>query len=141
MPVDERVLQVVMEWVVKAENDLKTAAFILTLGAESPTDTACFHAQQCVEKYLKAMLIFCGTQFPKTHDIERLVGLLPQDVLSSWALEEQRRLTQYATVTRYPGAYEPITLREARRAVRIARSVRKAIRTLLPKKILRERPR
>ena len=47
---------VAAEWVLKAENDLKAAAQVLKLGAECPTDTVCFHAQQCAEKYLKACL-------------------------------------------------------------------------------------
>ena len=37
---------VIREWLVKADNDLLTAAHTLTFGAEYPTDTVCFHAQQ-----------------------------------------------------------------------------------------------
>jgi len=32
-------------------------------------DSACFHAQQCAEKYLKARLQEAGLAFPKTHDL------------------------------------------------------------------------
>jgi hypothetical protein len=46
-------------------------------------------------------------------------------------------LTDYATVTRYPGDYEPIPLSEARKAVAIVRRFRKQIRALLPKEALR----
>lgn len=46
-------------------------------------------------------------------------------------------VTEYATVTRYPGNYEDISLSEARASVRIARRVRKHIRALLPKEVLR----
>jgi len=49
MPGRDTLLAVVREWVVKAENDLKTAAHTLKLKEECPTDTVCFHAQQCVE--------------------------------------------------------------------------------------------
>lgn len=137
MPESEQIVTVSREWVIKAENDLKTAAHTLKLGGECATDTVCIHAQQCVEKYLKAVLVLHAVEFPKTHDIEKLVYLLPRGVLSSWVLEEQRRLTHYATVTRYPGDYETIPLGEARGAVRIARRVRKEIRSLLPKPVLR----
>jgi hypothetical protein len=44
-------------------------------------------------------------------------------------------LTRYATVTRYPGDYEPITLTEARRAVTLARRVRRQVQRLLPKAV------
>ena len=33
------------------------AVHTLKLGADGPTDTVCFHAQQCIEKYLKALLV------------------------------------------------------------------------------------
>ena len=52
---------------------------------------------------------------------------------------EQRRLTNYATLTRYPGGYEPISLDKARQAVRLARRVRREIRRLLPKVARRRR--
>ena len=70
MPENDKVITVVHEWVIKAENDLRAASHILKLGEECPTDTVCFHAQQCVEKYLKAFLVLEGIDFPKTHDIE-----------------------------------------------------------------------
>ena len=54
MPVAEAVLTVVREWIVKADNDLTAAAQILKLGKDTPTEAVGFHAQQCVEKYLKA---------------------------------------------------------------------------------------
>ena len=76
-PAPDRVLVVVREWVIKAENDFTNAAHVLKLSAECPTDTVCFNAQQCVEKYLKALLVLDGIDFPKTHDIERLTALLP----------------------------------------------------------------
>jgi HEPN domain-containing protein len=56
MPDPEKIAIVVSEWVAKAENDLTNAAHTLKLGKACPTDTVCFHAQQVVEKYLKALL-------------------------------------------------------------------------------------
>ncbi len=46
------------------------------------------------------------------------------------------RSAEYATVTRYPGDYEPISLTEARRAVRIARRIQREVRKILEKKPL-----
>ncbi len=71
MPDSEKLLAVFGGWIVKAENDLKTAAHTLKLGRDCPTDTVCFHAQQCVEKYFKACLVLEGVDFPKTHDLAR----------------------------------------------------------------------
>ncbi len=82
------------------------------------------HAHQCVEKYLKAFLVSSGTDFPKTHNIEELMARIPEGFRPNLADEEQDRLTEYATVTRYPGDYEPISLTEARGAVEIAQRIR-----------------
>ena len=140
MPDRERVLSVVGEWTIKADNDLKTAAHTLKLGAECPTDTVCYHAQQCVEKYLKAFLVFKGIDFPKTHDLERLVALVPARHRPNLTHEEQGRLTEYATGARYPGWGE-VPMAEARRAVAVARRVREEIRSALPDAVLRRRKR
>ena len=133
----DKIHALVAEWVAKAENDLTNAAHALKLGHKCPTDTVGFHVQQCAEKYIKAVLVLNAVDFPRVHDIEMLVELLPNDVLAEWPIDEQRTLTSYATMTRYPGDYEPISLAEARGAVRIARRIRSAIRRLLPRPALR----
>ena len=103
------------------------------MGGECPTATVGFHAQQCVEKHLKTLLVIKSIEFPKTHDIEKLAGLLPLDIIVPLPVTAQRTLTTYGTVTRYPGDYEPVTLKEARQAVSMARRVRREFRSLLPK--------
>jgi len=43
--------------------------------SESPaTDAVCFHMQQCIDKYLKAYLIFNGKEIRKTHDLAELIS-------------------------------------------------------------------
>lgn len=136
MPENDKTAIVAREWADKADNDLKTAAHTLKLGNKCPTDTVCFHAQQCVEKYLKAFLVVLKIEFPRTHDIEILISLIPRSIRLSLTVEEQRRLTEYATIMRYPGPYEPILLSEAKQAVKLARLVRQKIRKLLQKHVL-----
>lgn len=67
--------------------------------------------------------MFRSIDFPKSHDIEAIVRLLPAGVLADWPLREQRQLTMYAVITRYPGGYPEISLADAREALRIARQV------------------
>jgi HEPN domain-containing protein len=136
MPEPDKTAVVAREWIAKADNDLKTAAHTLKLGADCPTDTVCFHAQQCVEKYLKAGLILLGIPFPRTHDIEVLIGLMPKHMHFLLTIEEQRRLTNYATVLRYPGSYDMPKLSEAKEAVKLARRIRREVRKLLEDKPL-----
>jgi HEPN domain-containing protein len=138
MPDAEKIATVVSEWIAKAEQDLKAAQLILGAGEEAPADTAVFHAQQCVEKYLKALLTARGIPFPKTHNVRRLVEILPVGTQLSLSQDEQDRLTDYATGARYPGWGE-ISLGDAKRALAIARRARTEVRRLLPKEALRRR--
>ena len=136
MPEEPSQNSIVQEWVRKAENDLISAIHLLTLQENCPTDSICFHAQQCVEKYLKALLTFESIDFTKTHDIARLMGLMPKDVEINLSDDQQALLTDYATTARYPGDYEPIELEEAKAAVETARAIRDAVRQILPPDIL-----
>ena len=131
MPLDE-ILEVLRQWIDRAEEDLRTAEYILTLEKDCPFGNICFHAEQCVEKYLKALLVFKGIDFPKTHNIPEVLALVPPSVRPSLSPEEQEQLTDYATVLRYPGEWEPITREDAEAAVKVARKVREAVRKLLP---------
>jgi HEPN domain-containing protein len=137
LAIDPEFNSLIHEWVQKAENDLVTAVQVLKLGRLSPSDTVCFHAQQCVEKYVKALLVSHRRDFPRTHDLRVLLALLPVAAKPDLIPEEQVLLSRYATVTRYPGDYEPIRLAEARAAVKIARRVRRQVRRRLPKEALR----
>jgi HEPN domain-containing protein len=132
MPAPNPLIAVVREWLAKADNDLLTASHTLTLGADCPTDTVCFHPQQCVEKHIKALLVFRGTPFSKTHNIRELRALLPPKRRPKLDPKVQDRLTTYAVLERYPGTGSDIPLKEARQAVAIARRVRREIRRQLP---------
>jgi HEPN domain-containing protein len=125
--------RVVLQWVEKADNDLKTAEHTLSLADdECPYDTVCFHAQQCAEKYIKGLLAHLAIDFPKSHDIGELVELLPSEMHPQISVREQEQLTDHAVATRYPGDWEPLTRCDAKAAVALAHQVRKSIRSHLP---------
>jgi HEPN domain-containing protein len=120
----------VREWVAKAEADYATAGRELR-AAESPNhDAACFHAQQCVEKLMKGLLIHLGLLAPKTHDLVTLDRLLaPACKKWSWPVEELRFLTHASVAFRYPG--ESAEREEAVTAFDIATRIREKLRELL----------
>ena len=92
------------EWVDKAEADFATAGRELRARRQPNYDAACFHAQQCVEKYLKAKLVEVKIRFTKTHDLVRLLDLiLPREPL--WELFRPLliELSRFAVAFRYPG--------------------------------------
>jgi HEPN domain-containing protein len=127
-------IPLVRQWVAKAEEDIRTAEYALTMPENCPHGTICFHAQQCVEKYIKALLVWRSIEFPRIHDIGELVALLPEEISFPLTEEEQEKLTDHAVVSRYPGDGEPIDRIEAEQAVALARKVRDAIRRALPEK-------
>lgn len=128
----DELLRAIRQWVEKSEHDLRNAVHTLDLRSDCPTDTVCFHAQQCAEKYLKALLASEGKNVPRNHDIGELTRCLAPARRSDLSVEEQETLSDYAVSTRYPGDYGAISVAEARRAVAMARRVRKHVRALLP---------
>jgi HEPN domain-containing protein len=116
------------KWILKAENDLKIAKDeILT---ENPaTDAICFHAQQCVEKYLKAYLSFIEKPFGKTHDIALLIELCIEDNKEFNFLYDMmaNKLTRYAVEIRYPNDFYFPSLEEAKEAIEICEKVKQFI--------------
>lgn len=60
-----------------------------------------FHAQQAVEKALKAWLSVRGREYPLTHDLARLFALLEADGAAVGPFWTLARLTPYAVQIRY----------------------------------------
>lgn len=126
----------VMAWVDKAEHDLRNAQYVITMPDHCPTDTVCFHCQQCAEKYLKALLTLLQLPFPRTHDVVVLLNLLRAETELDLPVERVQPLNRYAIEARYPGGWDPIDKPEACVAVDMARCVREAVRALLPDDLL-----
>jgi HEPN domain-containing protein len=121
----------VRAWVIKAEHDLLNIENNLA-AREIPWDTVGFHAQQCAEKYLKALLVSRHIDPPKIHDLTELYALLPDGLLVGFNARSLEELNPYSIEGRYPGVWEPVERAEALRAVEVARAIRQAIRRILP---------
>jgi HEPN domain-containing protein len=92
------------EWVTKAEGDFATVGRELRARKSPNFDSACFHSQQCVEKYLKARLQEAGIPFPFTHQLSALLGLvLLAEPLWGGLLNSCKFLEKFAVKARYPG--------------------------------------
>ena len=121
--------QATLNWIDKAESDLLLVR--QTLATSDPVfDGACFHAQQCAEKYLKAYMQEHLIRFPRIHDLDGLAALISDATPAIDAMQTDLQwLTTYAVDIRYPGA--SATQTEATRAVDIATAVREHIRAAL----------
>jgi len=117
-------------WFLKAESDLHTVKCLLE--GDGPYDTACFHAQQAAEKYLKGLLALMEQSIPRTHNLEELQqlcsGLIPPLHLPDVDLAE---LTPYAVQLRYDFEFWP-DRETAQQALHIAECVRVAVLATVP---------
>ncbi len=118
-----------LAWVERAEEDYLMARSALR--RKKPfTYSACFHAQQCAEKYLKAILVDKGVAFAKVHDLLLLSDQCEKaGVLVAIVAKQLSTLSDYAVRVRYPG--DDPTPDDAREAVEIAKAVRRFVRTFL----------
>jgi HEPN domain-containing protein len=125
--------EIPQEWIRHAMSDLRMAEIAL----DNPGilfEDACFHAQQCAEKALKALLTHLDISFPRTHAIEVLLDLLSSSGIEvPPIIDVADVLSQYAVQTRYPGKWEAIDREETEKAILIAANVLKWVEELLEK--------
>ena len=109
------------EWMNRARSSLARAR-TRTTGAYF--EDMCFDAQQAAEKAVKAVMIRRRIEFPYVHDLRRLLSML--DRAGETIPETVRRavdLTDFATITRYPGMGQPVTEQQYLEAIEIAATV------------------
>ncbi len=113
--------EIVRRWLQKAHSDLRSARILLEAD-DPPTESACFHAQQAVEKMLKAYLTNKDVKVGKTHDISTLLELcikLDKD-FEAIDIDKIEQLTFYAVGVRYPDEFYVPTYKEAEEALNLA---------------------
>ena len=125
-PPEEEIRQLVAAWLRKADLDFDTA---IHLSAEDRfRDVVVFHSHQAAEKYLKAILTRHQIEFPKTHELRRLLELLrPADPELSNALGGLKWLEPFGVEIRYPGDRPETLPGDEHRACQLARIVREAV--------------
>jgi len=103
-------------WIKRANDDERSIRAILE-GERGAPSTACFLSQQMAEKYLKAFLVAHQQEFPKIHQLDRLVELCSQtDPACEQLRENTIALSDYYVDARYPGDSPEFTFDECRQA-------------------------
>jgi HEPN domain-containing protein len=120
-------------WLAFAREDLQMAELAMASGIYNQVG---FHAQQCVEKVLKALLAAQGLAVPRTHAITDLLERLSEEYLPD-TRSELHYLDDFYIPARYPDAL-PGTLpeglpgnTEAGRALELARQVMQEAASML----------
>jgi HEPN domain-containing protein len=116
-------------WLQYARSDLALAR------AEAPEiylEHLCFHAQQAVEKALKAVLIMRGVRFPYTHDIADLATSLEQSGQPvPDHVKAAEALSRFAIETCYPRCEGEVTPAEYQQTVAVAEAVMRGAELLV----------
>ncbi len=118
-----------LEWIQMAEGDYTSVQY-LHQAQKSVYDVICFLSQQCIERYLKAWLQENNVPFTKTHDLERLLGLIVPSI-PDWRVWEANFsvFSEDAIDFLYPGKYA--TAKDASQAIHTCGEVRQVIRSEL----------
>lgn len=92
---------ITQEWFDRAKEDLDVALEIIS--KEHLTNMVAFHSQQAVEKTLKGIIEEFEIGFVKTHNLERLLGMVLKQMSLDLDLNIIKRLDEVYISTRYPG--------------------------------------
>ncbi len=97
-----------LKWIEKADKDLKIAQHLNEHVYPTPHDIICYHAQQSIEKALKAFLIYHEQDYPRTHyldyikfNVEDKIG--PLDELDTKILHT---ISSFEALSRYPSSIQ-----------------------------------
>jgi HEPN domain-containing protein len=117
-------------WVYRAREDISVMDNLAKAGIEFYTSTICFHAQQAVEKYLKAFLIYHDVDFPRTHDVDFLLLECMKIDKNNFDFDFQS-LTEFGVSVRYPDDFYVPGVNETREYQNIAQEVAKTVEKLI----------
>ncbi|MFY9607964.1 MAG: HEPN domain-containing protein [Blastocatellia bacterium] len=114
------------EWIVKAEGEWNAAGLLFRARKHPNYDAACFHAQQCIQEYLKARIEEAGA-FGKTVDRKKLLDLA-LSTEPGWNLMRHDIvfLSDFTVEYLYPG--RSATKQQAKEAVKRCGAARWVIR-------------
>ncbi len=88
-------------WLFRANEDIAVIEKLFESEPELYASTICFHAQQAVEKFLKAFLVFHNIDFPRTHDLDYLLMECKKIDVRNFDID-LGSLTDFGVSIRYP---------------------------------------
>jgi HEPN domain-containing protein len=117
-------------WLFRANEDIAVIEKLFESGPELYASTICFHAQQAVEKFLKAFLVFHNIDFPKTHDLDYLLLECKKIDAKNFDID-LGSLTDFGVSIRYPDDFYLPDKYETAQYRGIALKVKKVIEDII----------
>lgn len=121
MPPDRDDLNDPGAWMSFAKSDLALAR--KGNSPEVRRGALCYHCQQAAEKALKAVLLGHHVDFPPTHNLKKLLDLLPAPLSVPRAVADAASLSDYALKGRYPLDFLDVSQEDYRTALKLAAGV------------------
>ena len=111
-------------WLIKAFEDYLSMKSLLSSSLiEYTTSIICFHAQQMVEKLLKAFLTYHNVQFPRTHILEILKEKC-LEIDEEFQKMNFKNLSMYAVEIRYPDEFNIPSIEETNECVKVTLQIK-----------------
>ena len=116
---DELILLETTRWLRYAREDLDAA---IALKPTTPRHS-CLLAQQCAEKAIKSIYVFLDLRVPRSHDLDMLKNLLPDEWNIKARFNDLSELSVWAVESRYPGDMPEATKEDADAATNMAKDI------------------
>jgi len=110
------------EWLEYAQRDYDFAVDVESHFWPKHMEKICYNCQQAAEKALKAVLAYHDVEIPRTHNIERLFDECSK-YDTSLQMDEKiaGKMTDYATISRYPDKVTMWTEADAKLSLKYAK--------------------
>lgn len=120
----------IKQWLFRANEDIAVIDNLASEHIEYYTSSICFHAQQAVEKFLKAFLIYHGHDFPRTHDLDFLLAEC-QNINNTFSEIDLKSLSDFGVSVRYPDDFYIPDPDETKDYIVIAKEVKETVERLI----------
>jgi len=117
----------VEQWLFRAHEDIAVIDRLISADPQAYASSICFHAQQAVEKYLKALLAWQGVDFPRTHDVDFLLAECGKVTPGQFAAIDLKSLTDFGVSVRYPDDFYVPDLSETTYYAQIAGEIKEIV--------------
>ena len=119
------------KWIFRADEDLAVIDRLCESDRSSYSSSICFHAQQAVEKYLKALLAFKGIDFRKTHDVDYLLSECQKVTSEVLDCIDLKSLTDFGVAIRYPDDFYIPDQAETEHYIKVAKVIEQIAKRLI----------
>jgi len=115
------------KWLFRAGEDISVIDRLMESDPNAYASSICFHAQQAVEKYLKAFLAYKQMDFPRTHDVDYLLRECQRRTCGFLEGIDLKSLTDFGVSVRYPDDFYVPDPSETAYYAQVAKKVEKAV--------------